>query len=56
MVGDMLEYDIKGAQDFGIDSLLVLSGLDGMPHRLPELAEDMLRRQIFPTWVLRSIA
>ncbi len=30
MIGDTLETDIQGAIDFGIDSLLVLSGISGM--------------------------
>lgn len=30
MIGDTLETDIQGAIDFGIDSLLVLSGIAGM--------------------------
>jgi 4-nitrophenyl phosphatase len=47
MVGDLLNTDIKGASDFGIDSAFVLTGLDKR--------EDIQRYGITPTYVIESL-
>ncbi|MGB9598149.1 MAG: HAD-IIA family hydrolase, partial [Candidatus Poribacteria bacterium] len=47
MVGDLLNTDIKGALDFGIDSALVLTGL----HQ----RKDIQRLGIMPTYVIESL-
>jgi ribonucleotide monophosphatase NagD (HAD superfamily) len=46
MVGDQLETDIRGARDFGLDSVLVAGGVSAAS------AGDGLG----PTWRLRSLA
>lgn len=58
-IGDSIRTDIKGAQDFGIDSILVLSGLEGngldletVEHKLEELFKDAIAR---PTYVLKGL-
>jgi HAD superfamily hydrolase (TIGR01459 family) len=57
-IGDSLRTDIQGASDFGIDSALVLTGLDGknipvdaLDHQLEDLFNDASVR---PTYVLKS--
>jgi HAD superfamily hydrolase (TIGR01450 family) len=51
MVGDTLQTDILGANTFGIDTALVLSG-----NTLPERAEVRIAASgIFPTFVCESI-
>jgi 4-nitrophenyl phosphatase len=47
MVGDLLNTDIKGASDFGMDSAFVLTGLDKR--------EDIQRYGITPTYVIESL-
>ncbi|MCA8962403.1 MAG: HAD-IA family hydrolase [Planctomycetes bacterium] len=49
MIGDQITTDIRGANDAGIDSALVLTGIasDGSLDALQEVR---------PTWVLRSLA
>jgi ribonucleotide monophosphatase NagD (HAD superfamily) len=51
----MLDADILGAENFGADSLLVLSGLY-QGERRKNLEIEMLEKNIFPTYVLPSIA
>jgi HAD superfamily hydrolase (TIGR01459 family) len=58
-IGDSIRTDIKGAQDFGIDSVLVLSGLDGngldldtVEQQLEELFRGAVAR---PTYVLKGL-
>jgi len=55
-IGDSLYHDILGANDQGIDSLLVLSGLQGRltPHR--QLDEFMRRYNLYPTYLLPTLA
>ena len=48
MIGDQLSTDIKGANDFGIDSILVTGGLT----RAESIGE---RRDIQPTYLLPSL-
>lgn len=48
MIGDQLETDIQGANDFGIDSALVAGGVAG---RAPRLSGEGPR----PTWLLTSL-
>jgi len=55
IIGDMLDADILGAENFGADSLLVLSGLY-QGERRKNLEIEMLEKNIFPTYVLPSIA
>ena len=47
MVGDLLNTDIKGALDLGMDSAFVLTGLDKR--------EDIQRYGITPTYVIESL-
>ncbi len=47
MVGDLLITDIKGANDFGMDSALVLTGM----HK----RNDIERLNIVPTYVIESL-
>lgn len=55
MIGDILQYDIKGATDFGIDSLLVLSGIHSLNEEVGRLDKIMIKENIFPTYILPSI-
>jgi len=51
-VGDTLRTDIIGANTYGFDTTLVLSG-----NTLPEQADLMIRSSgIIPTYLSRSIA
>ena len=51
-VGDTLRTDIIGANTFGFDTVLVLSG-----NTLPDTADLMIRSSgIIPTYVSQSIA
>ncbi len=47
MVGDLLITDIKGANDFGMDSALVLTGMHNK--------NDIERLNIVPTYVIESL-
>ena len=47
MIGDLLNTDIKGASELGMDSAFVLTGLDKI--------EDMQRYGIVPTYVIDSL-
>ncbi len=47
-VSDLLRMDIKGAQDRGFDTALVLSGIDK--------EEDIQKTGITPTYVINSVA
>ena len=51
MVGDTLQTDIKGGRDFGLDTLLVLSG-HTQASRLAELVDKL---EIEPTFFSQSI-
>jgi phosphoglycolate/pyridoxal phosphate phosphatase family enzyme len=48
MIGDRLDTDIVGAQAAGLDSALVLSGVDSL--------DDIGRSSVHPTWVAASFA
>jgi len=48
MIGDRLDTDIAGAQAAGLDSALVLSGVDSL--------DDIARSGVHPTWVATSFA
>ena len=48
MIGDRLDTDIVGAQAAGLDSVLVLSGVDSL--------DDIGRSGVRPTWVAASLA
>ena len=48
MIGDRLDTDIVGAQAAGLDSVLVLSGVDSL--------DDVDRTGVRPTWVAASFA
>lgn len=52
MIGDTLETDIAGANSFGIDSLLVLSGISGMEHQ----KNSLLLQKIKPTYIMDSLS
>lgn len=49
MLGDQLETDIKGANAFGIDSVLVTTGVSA-------LVETALPKALLPTYRLRALA
>jgi ribonucleotide monophosphatase NagD (HAD superfamily) len=49
MVGDQLETDIRGANDFGIESVLMETGVTG-------LSTAALPAQLHPTYRMRSLA
>lgn len=58
-IGDSLRTDIKGAQDFGVDSALVLTGLEGkdvnlntIEHQLEDFLKDAVAR---PNYVLKGL-
>jgi HAD superfamily hydrolase (TIGR01450 family) len=48
MIGDRLDTDIAGAQAAGLDSALVLSGVDSL--------HDIARSGVHPTWIAASFA
>jgi ribonucleotide monophosphatase NagD (HAD superfamily) len=48
MIGDRLDTDIAGAQAAGLDSALVLSGVDSL--------HDIARCGVHPTWIAASLA
>jgi phosphoglycolate/pyridoxal phosphate phosphatase family enzyme len=48
MIGDRLDTDIAGAQAAGLDSALVLSGVDSL--------HDIARSGVRPTWIAASFA
>jgi ribonucleotide monophosphatase NagD (HAD superfamily) len=48
MVGDQLLTDIKGAADFGLDSVFVESGIGRR--------QDSAVHGVHPTWVMPSVA
>jgi phosphoglycolate/pyridoxal phosphate phosphatase family enzyme len=48
MIGDRLDTDIAGAQAAGLDSALVLSGVDSL--------HDIARCGVHPTWIAASFA
>jgi HAD superfamily hydrolase (TIGR01450 family) len=48
MIGDRLDTDIAGAQAAGLDSALVLSGVDSL--------RDIARSGVHPTWIAASFA
>lgn len=53
MIGDTLETDICGAINFGIDSLLVLSGITGLKTKQDS---DILNKSIYqPTYVMKRL-
>jgi ribonucleotide monophosphatase NagD (HAD superfamily) len=52
MVGDNLETDIRFAQNCGIDSLLVLSGVTHEPHaKKVILGKELTELESMPTYV-----
>ncbi len=51
MIGDTLETDILGAQNFGIDSLLVLSGISNLYKEIENLTLGQLITTIKPTYI-----
>jgi ribonucleotide monophosphatase NagD (HAD superfamily) len=55
-IDDSLEYGIAGANRARIDSLLVLSGLQGMLTPKPELDKVMRERNIYPTYIHTALA
>jgi len=55
-IGDSLDYDILGANRQRIDSLLVLSGLQGMVTPELKLDEFMRMRGIYPTYIHQALA
>lgn len=55
MIGDTLETDILGAQQFGIDSLLVLTGISEAARQAHALTITQLTSKITPTYVLPQL-
>ena len=54
-IGDRWKSDILGARDFGVDSMLVLSGVCQLPSYRSRLHLDLVENDVFPTWVLPGI-
>jgi HAD superfamily hydrolase (TIGR01450 family) len=55
-VGDTLSTDIKGANEFGFDSLLLLTGTERLRFTFAyQLARAMKKTDAFPTWVLSGL-
>lgn len=55
-IGDSIDHDIQGAVNEGIDSLLVLSGLQGIITPGTKLDAYMKEKGIYPTYILPSFA
>jgi len=60
MVGDGMETDIKGAKNFGIDSLLITGGIlsASFQHQTPtraQLEEIFQQNQLFPNFVISNL-
>lgn len=55
MIGDTLETDILGAQQYGIDSLLVLSGISEALRKSQGLTLDELTHTIKPTYIHKQL-
>ncbi len=55
MIGDTLETDIIGAAQFGIDSLLVLSGVSEAWRQSQSLTLEQLTEKIKPTYVCQQL-
>lgn len=55
MIGDTLETDILGAHQYGIDSLLVLSGVSEALRKTQSLTLEQLTREINPTYILNKL-
>jgi HAD superfamily hydrolase (TIGR01459 family) len=57
-IGDSIRTDIKGANDFGIDSILVMTGLEGSgmnPDKIESQLEEFLANAVArPTYVLKG--
>lgn len=56
MIGDTLETDILGAQQYGIDSLLVLSGISEALRKAKALTLEQLTHEIKPTYVHKRLS
>lgn len=55
-IGDSLVHDVLGANNEGLDSLLVLSGLQGLITPGTQLDDFMRRNGLYPTYILPSLA
>jgi len=55
-IGDSLVHDILGANNEGLDSLLVLSGLQGLITPGTQLDDFMRRNGLYPTYILPALA
>ena len=55
MIGDTLETDIIGAAQFGIDSLLVLSGISEAWRQSQSLTLEQLTAKIKPTYICQQL-
>ena len=47
MIGDQLETDIRGARDFGIDSVLIGTGVT-------KISDSTFNGEIVPTYILEN--
>jgi HAD superfamily hydrolase (TIGR01459 family) len=56
MIGDTLEMDIVGARDYGIDSLLVLSGITGLEVDDDNIIDHCAINDIHPTYYADALA
>lgn len=55
MIGDTLETDIMGAEQFRIDSLLVLSGVSEAWRQSQSLTLEQLTKKIKPTYICKRL-
>lgn len=55
MIGDTLETDILGAHQYGIDSLLVLSGVSEILRQAQNLPLEQFIHTIRPTYILNRL-
>lgn len=55
-IGDSLDYDIQGAINEGLDSLLVLSGLQGIITPGTALHVYMKEKGLYPTYILPHLS
>ena len=53
MIGDTIETDIAGAHNFGIDSLLTLSGITGL--KINDHPNHLQSLQIIPTYTISKL-
>lgn len=56
MIGDTLETDIKGANQFGIDSLFISTGVSGRVESVESLTQKLQTTLTKPTYILPKLS